>query len=107
MPLTHSRREKRAANPEARSVHARHKGAAHNFAHGRRLTELQRSRERSAARDTRSAQHHDLGAAAGDAEVVVVDDGERAVAQQRHAFGLADDVGEVRGVEPQSLRQRP
>jgi len=53
--------------------------------------------------DAGAAHHHHLRAAAGDAEIVVVDEGERAVVHERHAFGLADDAGMVRAVEPQRL----
>ena len=43
---------------------------------------------------------------AGDAEIVVVDQRQRAVAQQRHALGLADDLAVIGGVEAQRLFHR-
>ena len=58
---------------------------------------------RSAARDASAAPHHDLGAAASDPEIVVVNQCEGSVAEQRHAFRLAGHFREVGVVEPQRL----
>jgi len=57
-------------------------------------------------RDAGSLDNNDLGAAAGNPEIIIVDERKRAVAKERHPFGLADHLGKIRAVEPQRLGHR-